>query len=456
MSAVTNASEQSRRVIDVTGPANRIPSSGPERSLLRSTGMAVHASRWRVAVCGLGAALCASATIAQRGQTFAPHETDKTDGPVPIVWPPPDLKEKTRDFESAEERQLRLRVIASGLEQPWSMAFLPDGTILVTERAGRLRAVRGGKLDDDPVAGVPQVQTGGARGLQGLMDVVLHPQFDANHVLYLTYHKPTPDGGGATTLARGRWDGSRLIDVTDIFESGATETEASRVAFGPDGMLYMSISGPGSHEVKRAQDPHDYAGKIVRLRPDGTIPPDNPFVGRRHYRPGIFTMGHRNGHGLAVNPETGAIWQSEQGPSGGDEVNVLRRGRNYGWPLVSFGRAYSGAPISARPSRPGYEDPAVVWLPSIGLTGMTFYMGDRFPRWKRNLFVAGLREGGVPRTGHIQRIVFNEAWQEVRREPMLVDLQQRIRDVRQGADGLLYVLTAEHEGALLRIEPRSR
>lgn len=408
-----------------------------------------------VGLLSLAVGLLAGGAIAQRSQTFAPHETAKTDAPAAINWPTPDLNERTQNFESAEERRLRLNVIVKDLEQPWSMAFLPGGAILVTERPGRLRIIRNDKLNDHPIDGVPQVQTGGARGLQGLMDIALHPQFETNHWLYLTYHKPTPDGGGATTLARARWNGSQLTEVTDIFASGATETEASRVVFGRDGMIYMSISAPGSHEVNRSQDPNDYAGKIVRLRDDGTIPRDNPFAGRHGYKPGIFTMGHRNGHGLAVNPETGDIWQTEQGPSGGDELNVLRRGRNYGWPLVSYGRDYSGKPISPRPSRPGYEDPAVVWLPSIALTGMTFYTGDQFPKWKRNVFVAGLREGGVPRTGHVQRIVFNEQWQEIRREPMLTDLQQRVRDVRQGPDGLLYVLTAENDGALLRIEPRA-
>jgi aldose sugar dehydrogenase len=306
------------------------------------------------------------------------------------------------------------------------------------------------------VAGVPPVQTGGPRGLQGLMDVGLHPQFAVNKWVYLTYHKPDGRGAGATTLARGTWDGSALRDVRDIFESDATETEASRLVFGGDGMLYMSISAPGSPDVRRAQDPNDYAGKVVRLRDDGTIPPDNPFVGHAGYKPAIYTLGHRNGHGLAVNPETGEIWQTEQGPSGGDEVNVLRPGGNHGWPLVSYGRKYSGEPISHRPWLPGIEDPRMVWLPSIGITGMTFYTGTTFPKWQRNMFVAGLREGGVPRTGQIQRVVFNDRWEELRREPMLTELKQRIRDVRQGPDGLLYVLTAEDEGAVLRIEPRSR
>lgn len=397
--------------------------------------------------------LLASAALAQQRQTLAPHEMNRGDAPAPIAWPTPDLPRHPVQFESAEERNLRIVVLARHLEQPWSIAFLPDGALLVTERAGRLRIVRDERLSPEPVAGVPAVHTGGPRGLQGLMDVALHPRFADNHWVYLTYHKPTP-AGGATTLARGRWNGTALIDVQDIFESGATDTEASRLVFGPDEMLYLSISAPGSPKVRRAQDPDDYAGKVVRLRDDGSIPSDNPFVGRTGYKPGIFTLGHRNGHGLAVNPETRQVWESEQGPSGGDELNVLRAGRNYGWPIVSYGRDYWGPRISRRPTREGLEDPAVVWLPSIGLTGMTFYTGDRFPRWKRNAFVTGLREGGVPRTGQLQRIVFNDHWQELRREPMLMDLKQRLRDVRQGPDGLLYVLTAEDEGAILRIEPR--
>ena len=402
----------------------------------------------------VAATIGAAAGGSLRQQTFAPHELNSGDAPAPINWATPDLPRRTIDIESAEERKLRVVVLAKHLEQPWSVAFLPDGSLLVTERIGRLRLVRNDRLEEHAVAGVPRVQPGGPRGLQGLMDVAIHPQFERNHWVYLTYHKPTATGAGATTLARGEWDGNSLVGVRDLFESGATGTEASRLVFGGDGMLYMSISAPGSPAVKRAQDPDDYAGKVVRLHDDGTIPRDNPFIGRSGYKPAIYTMGHRNGHGLAVNPETGDIWESEQGPSGGDELNVLRPGRNYGWPLVSFGRDYWGARISPHPSRTGIEDPAVVWLPSIGATGMTFYTGERFPHWKRNVFVAGLREGGIPRTGQLQRVVFNDHWEELRREPLLTELKQRLRDVRQGPDGLLYVLTAEEDGALLRIEPR--
>lgn len=408
--------------------------------------------RWMAGV--IGGALVASAAVAQhRSHTFAPHELTPNDAPPGIRWPAPELPRRPVPLESAEQRDLRVVVVARDLEQPWSIAFLPDGAALVTERAGRLRLIRDGRLTPEPIAGVPAVATGGPRGLQGLMDVTLHPRFAENQYVYLTYHKPAA-AGAVATLARGRWNGQALVDVHDIFDSEAVDTEASRVTFGPDGLLYMSISAPGSPRVRRAQDPGDYAGKVVRLHDDGSIPSDNPFVGRRGYRPGIFTVGHRNGHGLAINPETGAIWQSEQGPSGGDELNVLRAGANYGWPIVSYGRDYWGPRISVRPTRAGMEDPAVVWLPSIGLTGMTFYTGDQFPRWRRNLFVAGLREGGVPRTGQLQRIVFNAQWEELRREPLLLELKQRMRDVRQGPDGLLYVLTAEDDGALLRLEPQ--
>jgi glucose/arabinose dehydrogenase len=396
----------------------------------------------------------AAAQRANSRQTLAPHELRAAVAPPALVWDTPPLPDGPLEFESAEERHVRLVVITRELEQPWSVAFLPDGSMLITERPGRLRVVRNGVLDPKPVQGVPPVQTGGEGNLQGLMDIVLHPRFADNRWVYFAYHKPTIAGEGATTLARGTWDGSALGDVRDIFESAATGTEASRIVFGRDGLIYMSISGPGSGpDVGRAQKPDDYAGKVVRLREDGSIPRDNPFVRRTGYKPAIYTLGHRNGHGLAVNPETGDIWETEQGPSGGDEMNVIRAGRNYGWPLVSYGRDYFGRRISPRPTRAGVEDAQIVWLPSIGLTGMTFYTGDRFPAWKRNVFVAGLREGGIPRTGQLQRIVFNEKWQELRREPMLQDLKQRIRDVRQGPDGFLYVLTAENEGALLRLEP---
>jgi glucose/arabinose dehydrogenase len=378
--------------------------------------------------------------------------TDGPGVPEPVVWPAPPLAKGPFRIQSAEERNLRVVVVARGLEQPWSLAFLPNGNILITERPGRLRIVLKGVLDPQAIPDLPQIH---ADGLQGLMDVVLHPQFADNGWVYLTYHKPER-GEGAVTLARGTWNGTGLGDVRDLFESHALKSEASRVTFASDGLLYMSISAPGDSvgpEAARSQDPDDYAGKVVRLRDDGRIPPDNPFVRRTSHKPGVYSLGHRNGHALVVNPETGDLWQTEQGPNGGDEINIIRAGKNYGWPKVSYGRQYFGPYVSPQPSRRGMEQPALFWMPSIGVTGMTFYTGDRFPAWKRNAFVGGLREGEIPRTGQLQRIVFNETWQEIRRESLLRELHQRIRDVRQGPDGLLYVLTAEDDGALLRIEP---
>lgn len=283
---------------------------------------------WGIALATATAAVMGSGPTLRK-QTLAPQELSASDGPPPIIRETP-ASPNSSNFDSAEEPHLRAVVVAKGLQQPWSVAFLPDGAMLVTERAGRVRIVRNGKLVSTPVAGVPPVQSGGPRGLQGLMDIALHPNFDQNKWVYLAYHKPTGGDSGETVLARGTWNGSALVDVHNIFESGATDTEASRITFGRDGMLYMTISAPGSPMVHRSQDPNDYAGKTVRLRDDGSIPADNPFIDRAGFKPAIFTMGHRNGHGLAVNPETGEMWETEQGPSGGDELNILRSGRNYG------------------------------------------------------------------------------------------------------------------------------
>jgi glucose/arabinose dehydrogenase len=388
-------------------------------------------------------------------------------GATPINWPDPPLADGPFLIESALPQHRNLRVVVMArLRQPWSIAFLPNGDMLVTERGGgvddqkrpvpgQLRIIRKGVLDPNPVAGAPQVH---AAGLQGMMDVVLHPRFAENRFVYLSYHKPVPDGAGGmageTTLARGVWSGDALTDVRDIFRSGATRTESSRIGFGRDGMLYMSISASGTGpDVFRSADPNDYAGKTVRLRDDGTIPPDNPFANKPGYKPGIYTLGHRNGHSMSLNPETGELWMTEQGPNGGDEVNILKAGANYGWPYVNSGRNYMGPKISETPYQQATEQPTVLWVPSIAVTGGTFYTGNVFTGWKRSYFVGGLREGETPRTGQIQRIEFNEKWEEVRREPMLREFKQRIRDIREGPDGLLYVVTGEVQGALMRIEP---
>jgi glucose/arabinose dehydrogenase len=236
---------------------------------------------------------------------------------------------------------------------------------------------------------------------------------------------------------------------------GPASVGGSAIAFGPDGMLYMTVGGAINSLTtgKRAQDPSDHCGKLLRLRDDGSVPADNPFVGRAGYRPEIYSMGHRNQLGLAFHPQTGLLWASENAPQGGDEVNVILPGRNYGWPLVSYGQEYQGPRVTEKPWAEGMEQPEIVWIPSIAPSGMTFYGGDRFPSWKSNLFVASLQRGRILNSGHLERVVFNEGGQELRRESLLTDLKQRIRDVREGPDGLLYVLTEADEAALLRIEP---
>jgi len=255
-------------------------------------------------------------------------------------------------------------------------------------------------------------------------------------------------------LARGRLEGGALTDVRDIFVADWLPESAngynSRIAFGRDGMIYVSN---GASNSDASQDPKSHRGKILRLRDDGTVPPDNPFAGRPGYKPEIYSMGHRNTLGLIVHPVTGALWNNENGPNGGDEINIILPGKNYGWPVASYGRTYEGPRVSEVPWREGIEQPIVFWVPSIAVAGMAIYTGDRFPAWKNNAFVGSMRMGEIPGTGHLERIVFNDKTEELRREIMLADLHQRIREVRQGPDGLLYLLTDEDEGALLRIEP---
>jgi glucose/arabinose dehydrogenase len=368
----------------------------------------------------------------------------------PIGLPVPPLGQGPFVFDTAEQPKIRVSVVARGLSHPWSTAFLPDGAMLVAERPGRLRIIRDGVLDPKPIDGLPRVRTDGNGGL---MDVALHPRFAENRLVYFTYTKPVDNGKGTPALARGRLEGSTLADVSDLVVPEAYEGNSGlngRLVFGRDGMIYMSTGGNIGNV---AQDPASLRGKILRLRDDGTAAPDNPFAGRAGYRPEIFTLGHRNTLALIVHPETGAIWNNENGPNGGDEINIVLPGRNYGWPLVSFGREYPGPRISEQPTRDGMESPIVVWIPSIAAAGMAVYTGTRFPAWKGNVFVGALRMGGIPGTGHLQRIVFNARTEELRRELLLTELRQRIREVRQGPDGLLYLLTDDEDGAMLRIEP---
>jgi glucose/arabinose dehydrogenase len=360
------------------------------------------------------------------------------------VLPPP--AEPVR-FATAEGQDIEVVTLVRGLERPWSLAFVAPDTMLITERTGQLRVVRAGKLDPEPVAGVPEVR---AEGLSGLMDLALHPDFATNGYVYFSYNKPIAADDTATAVARGRWDGKALTGTADVFVAGAETGGGSRLAFGGDGMLYMSIGGGGT---QLPQDPNSHAGKVLRLTSGGRVPPDNPFVGKAGYKPEIFTLGHRNTLGLAAHPTTGRIWQLEMGPNGGDELNLLEPGGNYGWPLVSAGRTYPGPRQSSELQRDGFVDPEVFWVPSISTSGLAFYTGDRLPKWTGDVFVGGMRYGEIPNTGRLERILFNENMQELRREPLLTELRQRIRDVRQGPDGLLYLLTDYDDGALLRIQP---
>lgn len=356
------------------------------------------------------------------------------------------------EFDTAEGERIRVTAVTTSLEYPWSLAFLPDGTMLVTERAGRLRIIRQGVLDPHPVGGGPAAYFAGESGLpgaiHGYMDIAVDPQFAENHWLYLTYTKPLDERRRVAALARGRWEDGALTQMRDIFVTDGSGP--SRVAFGRDGTIFMTVSGGKPQD---SQNPNTDGGKVLRLRDDGTIPPDNPFVGQAGHKPEVFTLGHRNSLGLALERGTGEMWQNENGPNGGDEINILKPGRNYGWPLVSLGRTYQGPWQSERPRHEGFEPPVVYWMPAIALSGMTFYTGDRFPKWKGDVFVGSLRTGEIPGTGHLERVLFNEKMEELRRESLLTELRQRIRDVRQGPDGLLYVLTDEKPGAVLRIEP---
>ena len=365
-------------------------------------------------------------------------------------------------FDTAEQHKVRVVIVARGLVHPFSLAFLPNGDALVTERGTKLRVVRnatgaGGAhatLDPEPVAGLPAFPPFRTGGLQ---EVALHPKFATNRLVYFTYNKAGAPGQNpnqrqsAVTLARGRFDGKALTNVEELFSGDWNNgASGSRLAFDRNGFIYMTTGAPFD---EKAQSTDTVYGKVLRLTEDGKAPPDNPFVGKAGARPEVFSMGHRDQLGLTVHEATNTVLAAEHGPNGGDEINVIQPGRNYGWPKFSFGRTYEGPRISEVPLGPGIEQPLVLWIPSIAPTGLTFYTADRIPAWKGNLFVGSARRGEVPRTGGLERVVVNDKLEELRRESLLTELHQRIRDVRQGPDGLLYVITDEDDGALLRIEP---
>jgi aldose sugar dehydrogenase len=336
--------------------------------------------------------------------------------------------------------------IAKGLVHPWSMAFLPDGSMLVTERVGRLRLIKNGLLLPQPIGGVPPVHTGGQAGL---FDVVLHPDFAQNHVVYLTYASGSRAANG-TRVARARFDGSNLVDLKVIFEAmPLKDTDnhyGARLAFLPDGTFVLSI-GEGFEYREKAQDLTSDLGKIVRLNEDGTVPQDNPFIGQPSVRPEIYTWGHRNPQGLIFDAQSGLIYETEHGPRGGDELNIIIAHRNYGWPVITYGMDYSGAFVSPYTQRAGLEQPVIYWTPSIAPSGLAMYRGDKFPAWKGDLFAGALA------FQHLRRIHLDGHGNVVDQEQLLNDLHYRIRDVRAPADGYLYVCTDEDDGRVLRLEP---
>ncbi|HEY6981285.1 PQQ-dependent sugar dehydrogenase [Reyranella sp.] len=337
-----------------------------------------------------------------------------------------------------------LTTLSRGLEQPWSMAFLPDGRMLITERPGRLRVFAQGRLDPRPLEGVPAVH---AAGQAGLLDICLHPGFAQNRVLYLSYIAGD-SRLSLTSVARAELGDGGLRNVVRIFEArpGASGNLnlGSRIVFDRAGKMYVSTGD--RFQMNRAQDLGDLAGKVVRLNDDGSVPPDNPFVGRQGARPEIFSWGHRNPQGLALHPETGRIWEVEHGPKGGDELNVLKPGANYGWPLVTYGTNYDGSKITDNRHLPGMEDALRTWVPSISPCGLTFYTGHKFPQWRGSLFTGALSNQALFRIGV-------EGERYAGEERLLVGRLPYIRDVRQGPDGLLYLVTRSDDGGLFRLEP---
>ncbi len=337
-----------------------------------------------------------------------------------------------------------IETVADGLDSPWGLAFLPDGRMLVTERPGRLRVVTADGTISAPVSGLPTIE---APGQGGLLDVALDPAFPETGVIYVAFVEPG-DGGVSTAVARGRLAGTNLLDVEVIFRQvpklPGRHHFGSRLAFAPDGTLFVTLGE--RNEFEPAQDNTNHLGTIVRINPDGSVPADNPFIGRSDALPEIWSYGHRNVQGAAIHPETGKLWAHEFGPRGGDELNIPEAGKNYGWPLVSWGRHYWGGGIPDPPTRPDLAQSIYHWTPVISPSGMTFYTGDLFPDWRGNLLIGGLTSQGVVRLSLDGERVTDEE---------RIDMETRIRNVRQGPDGAVYLLVDGSDGAVLRLTPAS-
>ncbi len=353
-------------------------------------------------------------------------------------------RSESRSFRSSAG-PIEVSTVASGLVHPWGLALLPDGRILVTERPGRLRIVsRDGDLSP-PLKNVPGVW---ASGQGGLLDVVLDKSFADNKTLYFCFAERV-DGGGRTAVARAQLGEDRLQDVRIIFRQEGPLSSGNhygcRIAQADDGNLFVTLGDHFSHRDE-AQNLANHLGKVIRIAPDGSAPSDNPFVGRADARPEIWSYGHRNEQGLAINPATGGLWEVEHGPRGGDEVNIVGKGKNYGWPVIGYGIDYNGAKIHAGDSREGMEQPVKYWVPSISPSGMAFYTGTLFPSWEGSLFIGALSGRMLVRLSLRDDEVVGE-------ERLLHDLDERIRDVRQAPDGALWLLTDSKAGRLLRVSP---
>ena len=347
---------------------------------------------------------------------------------------------------NSEKHSFRLVTLLPGLENPWSVAFLPDGRMLVTERAGRLRLVEQDfRLDPKPISGLPDVVS---QGQGGLFDVVLHPEYAQNGWIYWAYNAPGA-GGWGTALARGKLQGSRMTEVQVLFsmqpKTRSSQHFGGRIVFDRAGMLYLTLGDRGDKD--RAQKLDDHAGSVIRLHDDGRVPADNPFAKRAGALPEKWTLGNRNMQGATLHPKTGELWTHEHGPQGGDEVNVMRSGLNYGWPVITYGVNYGfGTRIGEGQTKPGMVQPLHLWVPSIAPSGMAFVSGSRFPQWAGDLLVGAFRDQ------MLVRLVL-DGEKVVREERLLKGLVGRIRDVRMGPDGLVYLLTDDADGALLRLEP---
>ncbi|MEQ9490447.1 MAG: PQQ-dependent sugar dehydrogenase [Alphaproteobacteria bacterium] len=349
-------------------------------------------------------------------------------------------------FVDSEHYRLKLTPVTDRLEYPWGMAFLPDGNLLITERGGSLRVVQMNGDVSGEISGVPVVA---AAGQGGLLDVALDPDFTEKKYIYLSFSEPGP-GGAGTSVARGHLnlEAMQLTDVEVIFrqtpKTGTSRHFGSRLIFARDGTLFITTGDRGERD--RVQDFSINRGQIIRINPDGTIPPDNPFVGKEGYRPEVWSLGHRNPQGAALHPETGDLWTVEHGARGGDEINIPRAGRNYGWPVISYGTHYSGGSIGIGTSAPGYEQPVYYWDPSIAPSGMTFYSGNVFPAWTGSVFVGALKDRLLSRLELDGDTVVAE-------EQFMHELGERIRAIQEGPDGFIYLLTDDDPGQLIRVEP---